>query len=50
MYLMFSMSFKNLTEHIPFARKIVNYGIIPNILITIFINITINKYKIPNVK
>ena len=50
LYLMFSVSFKGLTERIPFARKIVNYGMVPGMLIAIFIGIAVGEYKMPDVK
>jgi hypothetical protein len=50
LYLMFSVSFKGLTERIPFARKIVNYGMVPGMLIAIFIGIAVGEYKMPDIE
>ncbi|PKM00110.1 MAG: xanthine/uracil/vitamin C permease, partial [Gammaproteobacteria bacterium HGW-Gammaproteobacteria-9] len=50
LYLMFSVSFKGLTERVPLARKIVNYGMVPGMLIAIFIGIAVGEYKMPDVK
>src|SRR5690554_8115366 len=44
LYLMFSVSFKGLTERLPFARKIVNYGMVPGMLVAIFIGIAVGEY------
>jgi hypothetical protein len=50
LYLMFSVSFKGLTERVPLARKIVNYGMVPGMLIAIFIGIAVGEYKMPEIK
>lgn len=50
LYLMFSVSFKGLTERVPFARKIVNYGMVPGMLVAIFIGIAVGEYNMPDVK
>lgn len=50
LYLMFSVSFKGLTERVPFARKIVNYGMVPGMLVAIFIGIAVGEYDMPDVK
>src|SRR5690606_40426446 len=50
LYLMFSVSFKGLTERLPFARKIVNYGMVPGMLVAIFIGIAVGEYPMPDVK
>ncbi|HLT04083.1 MAG TPA: solute carrier family 23 protein [Pseudomonas sp.] len=50
LYLMFSVSFKGLTERVPFARKIVNYGMVPGMLVAIFIGIAVGEYQMPDVK
>ncbi|MDY7219269.1 solute carrier family 23 protein [Denitrificimonas sp. JX-1] len=50
LYLMFSVSFKGLTDRVPFARKIVNYGMVPGMLIAIFIGITVGEYDMPDVR
>ena len=50
LYLMFSVSFKGLTERVPFARKIVNYGMVPGMLVAIFIGIAVGEYSMPDVK
>ncbi len=50
LYLMFSVSFKGLTERLPFARKIVNYGMVPGMLVAIFIGIAVGEYNMPDVK
>ena len=50
LYLMFSVSFKGLTERVPLARKIVNYGMVPGMLIAIFIGIAVGEYKMPDIR
>ncbi len=50
LYLMFSVSFRGLTERLPFARKIVNYGMVPGMLIAIFIGIAVGEYNMPNIR
>lgn len=50
LYLMFSVSFKGLTERVPLARKIVNYGMVPGMLVAIFIGIAVGEYDMPDVK
>ena len=50
LYLMFSVSFKGLTERVPFARKIVNYGMVPGMRVAIFIGIAVGEYNMPDVK
>lgn len=50
LYLMFSVSFKSLTERVPMARKIVNYGMVPGMLIATFIGIGVGEYKMQDVK
>jgi hypothetical protein len=50
LYLMFSVSFKGLTERLPWVRKIVNYGMVPGMLIAIFVGIAVGEYKMPDVR
>ena len=50
LYLMFSVSFRGLTERLPIARKIVNYGMVPGMLIAIFTGIAVGEYKMPDVR
>ena len=50
LYLMFSVSFRSLTEKLPLARKIVNYGMVPGMLIAIFLGIGVGEYKMPDVR
>lgn len=50
LYLMFSVSFRGLTERLPIARKIVNYGMVPGMLIAIFIGIAVGEYKMPEIR
>lgn len=50
LYLMFSVSFRGLTERLPLARKIVNYGMVPGTLIAIFIGIGVGEYSMPDVR
>ncbi|MEJ6656888.1 MAG: solute carrier family 23 protein [Pseudomonas sp.] len=50
LYLMFSVSFKGLTERLPFARKVVNYGMVPGMLVAIFVGITTGEYEMPDVR
>ena len=50
LYLMFSVSFRGLTDRLPIARKIVNYGMVPGMLIAIFTGIAVGEYKMPDVR
>ncbi|AKX57226.1 solute carrier family 23 protein [Thiopseudomonas alkaliphila] len=50
LYLMFSVSFRGLTDRFPFAKKIVNYGMVPGMLIAIFIGIAVGEYKMPDIQ
>lgn len=50
LYLMFSVSFKGLTERVPFARKVVNYGMVPGMLVAIFVGIITGEYEMPDVR
>jgi hypothetical protein len=50
LYLMFSTSFRGLTERLPLARKIVNYGMVPGMLVAIFIGIAAGEYAMPDVQ
>src|SRR5690554_4425203 len=48
--LVFSVSFQGLTERFPLARKVVNYGMVPGILIAIFVGIATGEYAMPDVQ
>ncbi|QJD60613.1 xanthine/uracil/vitamin C permease [Pseudomonas sp. gcc21] len=50
LYLMFSVSFKGLTERLPMMRKIVNYGMVPGMLVAIIVGIAVGEYKMPDVR
>ena len=50
LYLMFSVSFRGLTDRLPIARKIVNYGMVPGMLIAIFTGIAVGEYNMPDVR
>src|SRR5690606_4375401 len=50
LYLMFSVSFQGLTSRIPLARKIVNYGMVPGMLIAIFVGIATGEYAMPDIQ
>ena len=50
LYLMFSVSFQGLTERFPLARKVVNYGMVPGMLIAIFVGIATGEYAMPDVQ
>lgn len=50
LYLMFSVSFQGLTERFPLARKVVNYGMVPGILIAIFVGIATGEYAMPDIQ
>lgn len=50
LYLMFSVSFKGLTERVPLARKIVNYGMVPGMIVAIVAGIAVGEYKMPDVR
>jgi len=50
LYLMFSVSFRGLTDRLPIARKIVNYGMVPGMLIAIFTGIAVGEYSMPDVR
>ncbi|ATG75407.1 xanthine/uracil/vitamin C permease [Zobellella denitrificans] len=50
LYLMFSVSFKGLLERVPMARKIVNYGMVPGMIIAILVGIAVGEYSMPDVR
>ncbi len=50
LYLMFSVSFRGLTDRLPLARKVVNYGMVPGMLIAIFTGIAVGEYSMPDVR
>ena len=50
LYLMFSVSFRGLTDRLPIARKVVNYGMVPGMLIAIFTGIAVGEYNMPDVR
>ena len=50
LYLMFSASFKGLTDRLPLMRKIVNYGMVPGMLIAIVVGIGVGEYTMPDVR
>ena len=50
LYLMFSVSFQGLTDRFPLAKKIVNYGMVPGLLIAIFAGIAFKEYSMPDIK
>lgn len=50
LYLMFSVSFKGLLERVPMARKIVNYGMVPGMIIAILVGIAVGEYAMPEVR
>lgn len=50
LYLMFSVSFKGLLERVPMARKIVNYGMVPGMIIAILVGIAVGEYPMPDVR
>ncbi|MBA1264468.1 MULTISPECIES: solute carrier family 23 protein [Stutzerimonas] len=50
LYLMFSVSFRALTERVPLTRKIVNYGMVPGMVIAILVGIATGEYKLPDVQ
>lgn len=50
LYLMFSVSFRGLTDRLPIARKIVNYGMVPGMLIAIITGIAVGEYNMPDVR
>src|SRR5690606_29328494 len=50
LYLMFSVSFQGLTQRFPLARKVVNYGMVPGILIAIFVGIATDDNAMYDIK
>ncbi|MEI8598771.1 hypothetical protein P4S64_17890 [Vibrio sp. M60_M31a] len=44
---MFSVSFKGLIDRVPLAKKIVNYGMVPGMLIAISVGILVGEYPMP---
>jgi len=50
LYLMFSVSFRGLTERVPLARKIVNYGMVPGMIVAIVAGIAVGEYRMPDVR
>jgi hypothetical protein len=50
LYLMFSVSFKGLIDRVPLAKKIVNYGMVPGMLIAISVGILVGEYPMPDIQ
>lgn len=50
LYLMCSVSFKGLTDRLPVMREIVNYGMVPGMLVAIGVGIAVGEYQMPDVR
>ncbi|MGM9928086.1 MAG: solute carrier family 23 protein [Bacillus sp. (in: firmicutes)] len=49
-YLLFSLSFKNLVEKNKFAKMIANYGLVPAMIIAMFLGWSMSEYPVPSVE
>ncbi|WP_133492078.1 solute carrier family 23 protein [Alcanivorax sp. 24] len=50
LYFMFSASFQEYVKQFPLARKIVNYGMVPGMLVAIGVGIAVGEYKMPELQ
>ncbi|WP_429158502.1 solute carrier family 23 protein [Desulfitispora alkaliphila] len=49
-YILFSLSFKNLREKSAIARILANYGMVPGIIVAMVIGWIVNEYPVPDIK
>ncbi len=50
MYILFSMSFKNLREKSTLAKMLANYGMVPGLIVAMIVGWAVNEYPVPNIK
>lgn len=50
MYILFSLSFKNLREKSSLAKKLANYGMVPGIIVAMIIGWAVKEYPVPTVQ
>ena len=49
-YILFSVSFKGLTENHPIARKIANFGMVPGMVLAMLIGWAVGEYPLPSIE
>jgi len=49
-YILFSVSFKRLTENHPIARKIANFGMVPGMILAMIIGWVVGEYPLPEIE
>ncbi|PWR00640.1 solute carrier family 23 protein [Leucothrix pacifica] len=49
-YILFSVSFKRLTENHPIARKIANFGMVPGMILAMIIGWIVGEYPLPEIE
>ena len=49
-YILFSVSFKSLTENHPIARKIANFGMVPGMVLAMLIGWAVGEYPLPSIE
>lgn len=49
-YILFSVSFKHLTENHPIARKIANFGMVPGMVLAMVIGWVVGEYPLPEIE
>ncbi|TVP53439.1 MAG: xanthine/uracil/vitamin C permease [Halomonadaceae bacterium] len=50
LYFMFSVSFKGIIAKSELARKIANYGMVPGIMVAIFVGFIVGEYDVPDLE
>lgn len=49
-YVLFSLSFKNVIDNNPFAKKIANFGMVTGMIIAIIVGWIVGEYKLPDIQ
>ena len=49
-YVLFSLSFKNVIDNSPLAKKIANFGMVPGMIIAMLIGWAVGEYPLPDVQ
>ena len=49
-YVLFSLSFKNVVDGNSFAKKIANFGMVPGMIIAMFVGWTVGEYPLPDIQ
>ncbi len=49
-YLLFSLSFKNVIEESPFARRIANFGMVPGMVVAMLVGWVLGEHPLPHIQ